>query len=253
MSQAFIDAVQRTADVTVLTYMSQIVFDPDYTYELFVLADPHETTPNPGNARRPSGPSSRARASPRTPARPRGSPRSGSSDSRSSTSSRSRSSGTCPGTAQRADDRLVAGERQRRVGGDLRRRARSVCSSSSAALDHVVHEAHRERPVGVDVAADEEQLVRVRDSADVDELRQPGVRVDQAELGRRHADLDAARGDPDVARERELEPAADRVAVERGDHGVGVALERLDRVVNGWATSFSALSSNACSSRLPMS
>jgi uncharacterized protein YbcI len=50
MGQAFIDAVQRTAEVTVLTYMSQIVFDPEYTYELFVLADPRETTPNPGNA-----------------------------------------------------------------------------------------------------------------------------------------------------------------------------------------------------------
>jgi uncharacterized protein YbcI len=43
MGQAFIDAVQRTSKVNVLTYMSQIVFDPDYTYELFVLGNPDGT------------------------------------------------------------------------------------------------------------------------------------------------------------------------------------------------------------------
>ena len=42
MGQAFIDSVQRLAQVNVLTYMSQIVFDPDYTYELFVLGEPGE-------------------------------------------------------------------------------------------------------------------------------------------------------------------------------------------------------------------
>jgi uncharacterized protein YbcI len=54
MGQAFVDAVQRAADVHVLTYMSQIVFDPEYTYELFVLGEPEEASamPNPdiGNA-----------------------------------------------------------------------------------------------------------------------------------------------------------------------------------------------------------
>jgi uncharacterized protein YbcI len=37
MGQAFIDAVQRVAKVPVRTYMSQVVFDPEYTYEFFVL------------------------------------------------------------------------------------------------------------------------------------------------------------------------------------------------------------------------
>ena len=49
MGQAFIDAVQRLADVNVLTYMSQIVFDPDYTYELFVLGESGDRSgPNAG-------------------------------------------------------------------------------------------------------------------------------------------------------------------------------------------------------------
>src|SRR4051812_31348005 len=39
MEQNFIDAVQRMTGRRVLTYMSQIVFDPDYCFEFFVLSD----------------------------------------------------------------------------------------------------------------------------------------------------------------------------------------------------------------------
>jgi uncharacterized protein YbcI len=39
MEQNFIDAVQRLTGQQVLTYMSQIVFDPDYCFEFFVLSD----------------------------------------------------------------------------------------------------------------------------------------------------------------------------------------------------------------------
>jgi uncharacterized protein YbcI len=39
MEQNFIDAVQRLTGQRVLTYMSQIVFDPDYCFEFFVLSD----------------------------------------------------------------------------------------------------------------------------------------------------------------------------------------------------------------------
>jgi uncharacterized protein YbcI len=38
MEQNFIDAVQRTTNQKVLTYMSQIVFDPDFCFEFFVLS-----------------------------------------------------------------------------------------------------------------------------------------------------------------------------------------------------------------------
>lgn len=37
MEQNFVDAVQRITRRNVLTYMSQIVFDPDYCFEFFVL------------------------------------------------------------------------------------------------------------------------------------------------------------------------------------------------------------------------
>lgn len=38
MEQSFIDAVQRLTGQQVATYMSQIVFDPDYCFEFFVLS-----------------------------------------------------------------------------------------------------------------------------------------------------------------------------------------------------------------------
>jgi uncharacterized protein YbcI len=36
---AYCDAVERIAERRVLTYQSQVLFDPDYTVELFVLED----------------------------------------------------------------------------------------------------------------------------------------------------------------------------------------------------------------------
>ena len=38
MEQSFIDAVHRLTRQKVATYMSQIVFDPDFCFEFFVLA-----------------------------------------------------------------------------------------------------------------------------------------------------------------------------------------------------------------------
>ena len=55
------------------------------------------------------------------------------------------------------------------------------------------------------------------------------MRVDEAELRGRHAELDALQRDAHVACQRELEPAADRVAGERGHRRVGKRLERGDR------------------------
>jgi uncharacterized protein YbcI len=39
MEQNFVDAVQRLTGRKVRTYMSQVVFDPDYCFEFFVLSD----------------------------------------------------------------------------------------------------------------------------------------------------------------------------------------------------------------------
>ena len=84
----------------------------------------------------------------------------------------------------------------------------------AALLGDGVDEAPGARRAGVDPAADEEQLARPRGADDVDELADPGVRVDEAELRRRHPERDRRRGDPQVARDRELQPATDRVAVQ---------------------------------------
>jgi hypothetical protein len=54
------------------------------------------------------------------------------------------------------------------------------------------------------------------------------VRVDQADLRRRHPHLHAAPRDPDVAGDGHLEPAADRVAVDRCYHRIAISLDRLD-------------------------
>lgn len=39
MEQNFLDAVQRLTGKRVLSYMSQIVFDPDFCFEFFVMSD----------------------------------------------------------------------------------------------------------------------------------------------------------------------------------------------------------------------
>ena len=52
---------------------------------------------------------------------------------------------------------------------------------------------------------------------------QARVAVDQAELRRRHPELGAVGADPQVAAHRELEPAAEAVAVDRGDDRERVA------------------------------
>jgi hypothetical protein len=79
------------------------------------------------------------------------------------------------------------------------------------------------------------------------------VRVDEAELGRGHPELDVRGGDAQVAAQRELEAAADRVAGQRRDRRQVGRLERVERGVNGWATSFSASTANTSSGMSPMS
>ena len=88
---------------------------------------------------------------------------------------------------------------------------------------------HCARGARVDPPADEEQLARSRSPDRVDEFADAGVRVDQPELCRGHPKRDRARGDSQVTGERELEPAADRVAVEHRERRVPVGLDRADR------------------------
>ena len=55
------------------------------------------------------------------------------------------------------------------------------------------------------------------------------MRVDEAELRRWQRHGDRCRRDPQVARERELQPATDRVAVQRRQRRVPIGLDRVQR------------------------
>ena len=172
----------------------------------------------PRGARSASDPSTRARASPRTPSRPRGSPRCGST-TRAAPPAPARPPAAAPPACARSSRRM----RLLPLSDSGALAAISAAIAPAALLelgrlDHVVHQADLGAPLGVDVAAHVEQLGGVRRADHVEELPQARVRVDEPELGRRHPELDPARGDPDVAGERQLQPAADRVAVERADH-----------------------------------
>ena len=107
--------------------------------------------------------------------------------------------------------------------------SRSRRSSSTTSLT---------RPICSARAASKLRPVRnsslVRASADrVEELAQPGVAVDQAELGRRHPQLGAGGADPQVAGDRQLEAAAEAVAVDRRHGRPGMGGDRLHRGVEG--------------------
>src|SRR3954471_19775884 len=136
------------------------------------------------------------------------------------------------GLEQLADHALVAREGERRVGGD-RRGVGDGALRQLGVGDDLVDHPPLQRDGGADVAAREEQVARPRHPDDVDEAPQAGVRVDEAQLRRRHAELGRLRGEAQVAGERELETAADGVAVEGGDGGIGEAVERLDRIMEG--------------------
>ena len=47
MAHEYMGVVREVLDRAVLTYQSQVVFDPDYTIEIFVLADGEGTLPVP--------------------------------------------------------------------------------------------------------------------------------------------------------------------------------------------------------------
>jgi hypothetical protein len=129
------------------------------------------------------------------------------------------------GLQQFAQDALVAGHRQRRVGGQLRG-DRQCALFEVVLVDDPVDEPPGLRRQRVDVAPEEEQLARAGRADRVDEAPQPAVRVDQPELGGRHAELDVAAGQAQVAGDRELESAADRRARQ---HGERRDLQRVER------------------------
>ncbi len=133
---------------------------------------------------------------------------------------------------EQVDRALVAPHRERRVGGDLGRQLDGGLLEPLGA-DDFVDEADLLGAGGLEVAAGEEELLGARQAHRVEELAQAGVAVDEAELDRRHPQLRAGGADPQVAGDRQLQPAADAVAVDRRDRRPGVGGDRLHRRVEG--------------------
>lgn len=55
MHESFTGAVERIVGRKVLAYESQLVIDPDYAFEIFVLAPGEEAAEAPGDAQDPYG------------------------------------------------------------------------------------------------------------------------------------------------------------------------------------------------------
>src|SRR3954470_21065236 len=77
------------------------------------------------------------------------------------------------GSAQRPDDPLVAAQRYRSIAGDLRGQGAHE-RLQLFTLHDVVAQPYRGRSIRVDVPAGEEELVRVREADDVEELPDAG-------------------------------------------------------------------------------
>ena len=78
---------------------------------------------------------------------------------------------------------LVAAHRERRVGGDLGGQLDRRVLELLVGHD-LVDEADLLRPLRLEVAPGEEELLGSRQADRVEELAQPGVAVDEAEFGR---------------------------------------------------------------------
>ena len=71
-------------------------------------------------------------------------------------------------------------------------------------------------------------LQRLLDAGDARQALRPARAGQQAELDLGNAQLRVGHGDPIMAAERDLEPAAERGAVDRRDHRLGAILDRVD-------------------------
>ena len=168
------------------------------------------------------------------------------------TSSASVAGSSWPSASSRARITPCSRERQGRVRGDPGRdldRPRGHL----ARRHHLADEPPRQRLRRAHVARGEEQLARARRADRVDELAQAGVGVDEPEPRRRHPEPRLRAAHAQVAGQRELEPAADRVAAERRDDGAGTASSASTAASKGWAISAAASSAKRSRGSAPMS
>ena len=109
---------------------------------------------------------------------------------------------------------------RRQIGGSAASSCASVArrGERAARLGQPVGEPHAQRFVAADAAAGEDEIERVRVADQAGQADRAAVDERHAPAPAEHAEHRVARGDPQVAPDRELEPAGDRVALDRGDH-----------------------------------
>ena len=101
------------------------------------------------------------------------------------------------------------------------------------AVDQPVHEPDAERFVGVHRAAGQDHLQRARLADRARQALRAAVAGDQPELDLGQSHLRVARGEAERAGERQLEAAAESVAVDDRDRRHGQAVElREDRLAD---------------------
>ena len=105
------------------------------------------------------------------------------------------------------------------------RRTCSAASSSSSCGTTRETRLHAQRALGVDRLGRQQHLERHAGPAGVDQPHDPAVAVVVAAARLERAELRPLGGDPDVARERGLEPAGERPAVDGRDRRLGDAVQ----------------------------
>ena len=104
----------------------------------------------------------------------------------------------------------------------------SAAVSTSAAGHDPIDDAERERFVGPDLAPAPDDLLGPRRPDQAGQPLGAAAAGEDPEQDLREADPRGVAGDAQVARERDLEPAAERVATDRGDHRPRDRRERVD-------------------------
>ncbi len=132
-----------------------------------------------------------------------------------------------------AQHRLVADAAQRQVLGE--HAPGEVDRARAQVVDDRVDQAELRRGLGPDRRAGGDHLERLLGADDARQALRAAGAGQQAELDLGQAELRARHGDAVVGDERDLEPAAQRGAVDRGDDGLGAVLDRRLDVVEGGA------------------
>ena len=96
------------------------------------------------------------------------------------------------------------------------------------ALDQPIDEADVMRLLRPDRIAARRHFERLRDARDARQALGPAGAGQDAELHLRHAELRGRDGDSIMTGERDLEPAAERGSVDRGDHRLGAIFDDVD-------------------------